>query len=153
MNYANTTFISSTFWTERIGSVAGLKTLDIMEKIKSWDIISSLGRKVKANWVSLAKKNNIKLKIQGLSALPRFDFENKNNLYYKTFISQEFLKKKILASNSIYLCTEHNMKIFDNYFDILDSIFFKINRSIEDNIHPQELLNGPVCISGIRSNY
>jgi len=153
MNYANSTFISSTFWTERIGSVAGLKTLEIMEKIKSWDIISSLGKKIKANWKFLAKKHNIKLKIQGLSALPRFDFENKNNLYFKTFISQELLKKKILASNTIYLCTEHNMKIFNNYFDILDSVFFKINRSIKDNIDPQKLLSGPICISGIRSKY
>jgi glutamate-1-semialdehyde aminotransferase len=150
MNYANSTFISSTFWTERIGSVAGLKTLEIMEKIKSWDIISSLGKKVKANWKSLAKKNNIKLKICGLSALPRFDFEN-NNLYYKTFVSQEFLKQNFLASNAIYLCTEHNMKIFNNYFDILDSVFFKIRRSIKDNIDPQKLLSGPVCIGGIRS--
>jgi glutamate-1-semialdehyde aminotransferase/spore coat polysaccharide biosynthesis protein SpsF (cytidylyltransferase family) len=152
MNYAHSTFISSTFWTERIGSVAGLKTLEIMEKIKSWDVISSLGKKVKANWESLAKKNNIKLKIQGLSALPRFDFEN-NNLYYKTFVSQEFLKKNFLASNAIYLCTEHNMKIFNNYFDILGSVFFKISRTIKDNIQPKELLNGSVCISGIRSNY
>jgi glutamate-1-semialdehyde 2,1-aminomutase len=152
MNYANSTFISSTFWTERIGSVAGLKTLEIMEKIKSWDIISSLGKKVKANWESLAKKNNIKLKISGLSALPRFDFEH-NNLYFKTFVSQEFLKQNFLASNAIYLCTEHNMKIFNNYFDILDSVFFKISRTIKDNIQPKELLDGSVCISGIRSNY
>jgi len=153
MNYAHSTFISSTFWTERIGSVAGLKTLEIMEKIKSWDVISSLGKKVKANWESLAKINNIKIKIQGLSALPRFDFENKNNLYYKTFISQEFIKKNFLASNAIYLCTAHNMKIFNNYFDILNSVFFKISRSINDNIDPQKLLSGPVCIGGIRSNY
>ena len=153
MNYAHSTFISSTFWTERIGSVAGLKTLEIMEKIKSWNVISSLGKKVKTNWESLAKKNNIKLKIQGLNALPRFDFENKNNLYYKTFISQEFLKKNFLVSNSIYLCTKHNMKIFNNYFDILDSVFFKISRSINDNIDPQKLLSGPVCIGGIRSKY
>jgi glutamate-1-semialdehyde 2,1-aminomutase len=153
MSYANSTFISSTFWTERIGSVAGLKTLEIMEKIKSWDIISGLGNKVKANWTILAKKHNLKLKIQGLSALPRFDFENKNNLYYKTFVSQEFLKKNFLASNAIYLCTEHNMKIFNNYFDILDSVFLKISRSISDNINPQKLLSGPVCIGGIRSKY
>jgi glutamate-1-semialdehyde 2,1-aminomutase len=153
MNYAHSTFISSTFWTERIGSVAGLKTLEIMEKIKSWDVISSLGKKVKTNWESLAKKNNIKLKIQGLNALPRFDFENKNNLYYKTFISQEFLKKNFLVSNAIYLCTKHNMKIFNNYFDILDSVFFKISRSINNNVDPQKLLSGPVCIGGIRSKY
>jgi glutamate-1-semialdehyde 2,1-aminomutase len=153
MDYANASFISSTFWTERIGSVAGLKTLEVMEKIKSWDIISALGKKVKINWGSLAKNHNIKLKIQGLSALPRFDFENKDNLYYKTFISQEFLKRKILASNSIYMCTEHKTKILDDYFNILDSIFLKIKKSIKDRINPKKLLSGPVCISGIRSNY
>ena len=95
----------------------------------------------------------MKIKVQGLNALPRFDFENINNLYYKTFISQEFLKKNILASNSIYVCTEHRIKFFDNYFDMLDSIFFKINKSIEDKIDSKELLNGPVCIGGLRSKY
>ena len=45
------------------------------------------------------------------------------------------------------------MKNFDNYFNILDSIFFKISMSIKDKINPKKLLNGPVCISGIRSNY
>jgi glutamate-1-semialdehyde aminotransferase/spore coat polysaccharide biosynthesis protein SpsF (cytidylyltransferase family) len=153
MDYANSTFISSTFWTERIGSVAGLKTLEIMEKIKSWKTISSLGRKIKIKWEALAKKHKLKLTIQGLDALPRFDFDNKNNLYYKTFIAQEFLKKKILASNSIYLCTEHNINMFNNYFNILDKIFFTINRSIEDRLDPAALLNGPVCKGGIRSNY
>ena len=32
MNAAQSTFISSTFWTERLGYVAALKTLEIMEK-------------------------------------------------------------------------------------------------------------------------
>jgi glutamate-1-semialdehyde aminotransferase len=153
MNYTNSTFISSTFWTERIGSVAALKTLEVMERVKSWEIISRLGKKIKTNWELLARNHKIKLKIQGLNALPRFDFDNKNNLYYKTFISQEFLKKKILASNSIYLCTEHNINMFSNYFNILDKIFFTINRSIEDRLDPAALLNGPVCMGGIRSNY
>ena len=153
MNYANSTFISSTFWTERIGSTAGLKTLEIMEKMKSWEIISSLGSKVKAKWASLDKNYKLKLKIRGLNAMPRFDFEDRNNLYYKTFISQEFLKKSFLASNSIYICTEHSMKILENYFDILNSIFFKIKKSINDNVNPQQLLDGPACIKGIRSNY
>jgi glutamate-1-semialdehyde aminotransferase/spore coat polysaccharide biosynthesis protein SpsF (cytidylyltransferase family) len=153
MNYANSTFISSTFWTERIGSTAGLKTLEIMEKIKSWEIISNLGKEIKKKWRLLSRKHNLDLNIQGLDALPKFDFENNNNLFYKTFISQEFLNRNILASNSIYLCTEHNIKIFANYFNILNEIFFKINQSIENKIGPEKLLNGPVCISGIRSNY
>ena len=36
------TFISSTFWTESIGPTAALKTLEIMEKKKSWKYITAL---------------------------------------------------------------------------------------------------------------
>ena len=38
--------LSSTFWTERIGSVAGLKTLEIMEREKSWEQITHMEPKL-----------------------------------------------------------------------------------------------------------
>ena len=47
MENAQSSFISSTFWTERSGYVAALKTLEIMEKIKSWKIITDQGKKIK----------------------------------------------------------------------------------------------------------
>ena len=37
MDAAQSTFISSTFWTERIGPSAALKTLEVMEREKSWE--------------------------------------------------------------------------------------------------------------------
>ena len=43
MEAAQKTFISSTFWTERIGPSAALKTLEIMEREKSWEKITTLG--------------------------------------------------------------------------------------------------------------
>jgi glutamate-1-semialdehyde 2,1-aminomutase len=151
MNYVHSTFISSTFWTERIGSAAGLKTLEIMEKIKSWEIISKIGLGVKKEWEYLSKKHQVKMSIQGLNSLPNFNFEN-DNLLYKTFISQELLKRRILAGNSIYVCIEHKKKILDNYFDILDSIFYRIKKSMKNNIDKQKLLDGPLCISGFRNS-
>ena len=50
--------MSSTFWTERSGPAAGIKTLEVMEKIKSWELISKIGEKFSKNWLSLAKRNN-----------------------------------------------------------------------------------------------
>ena len=46
MESAQTTFISSTFWTERIGPTAALKTLEVMERIKSWEQITKIGLKI-----------------------------------------------------------------------------------------------------------
>ena len=47
MEAAQNTFISSTFWTERIGPTAALATLKVMEDIKSWEIITLIGRKMR----------------------------------------------------------------------------------------------------------
>ena len=150
MKFANSTFISSTFWTERIGSAAALATLDLMKKIKSWEIISAIGRKIKKNWLTISNNHKLKIKIEGLDALPRFNFDSNFNLYYKTFISQEFLKKNFLASNSIYLCTEHNSKIINQYFEILDDIFYKIKKIKDSNKDFKVQLDGPCCIKNLR---
>ena len=47
MEKVNSTFISSTYWSERSGFSAALSTLNEMEKIKSWKIISKKGQYIK----------------------------------------------------------------------------------------------------------
>ena len=146
------TFISSTFWTERIGSVAGLETLNLMKKIESWKTISKIGRNIKKNWNKIAKENSLNIKIQGIDALPNFNFETNSHNLYKTYISQEMLKKNILASNAVYTCINHSDKILSNYFDKLNDIFKMINKceNQEENIH--NLLETSEAITGIRNN-
>ena len=43
MEAAQSTFISSTFWTERIGPTAAIATLSEMKRIESWKIITDMG--------------------------------------------------------------------------------------------------------------
>ena len=50
MQAAQQTFISSTFWTERIGPTAALKTLEVMEREKSWEIITQIGSNISSRW-------------------------------------------------------------------------------------------------------
>ena len=64
MQSAQDTFISSTFWTERIGPTAGIATLNEMERLKSWKIITSTGQTIKKNWQKLASENSINIKLQ-----------------------------------------------------------------------------------------
>ena len=54
MNFAQDTFISSTFWTERIGPTAALKTLEVMKKTKSWEKITNLGEEIQESWKKIA---------------------------------------------------------------------------------------------------
>ena len=151
MEAAKSSFISSTFWTERIGSVAALKTLEVMNKYKSWEQISKIGKSIKNNWLKLSNTHNININIMGISSLPNFNFAYEDNLLFKTYISQEMLKYKILAGNSIYVCIDHNKNILEKYYSILDLIFKKIKDCINERENIRSLLKGPVCIAGIRN--
>ena len=105
-------------------TIAALETLKLMKKLKSWEIISKIGRKIKQNWSDLAKQNRLNIKIQGLDHYQIFILVSNHNLY-KTYISQEMLKK-ILASNAVYTCIDHNHQNLKDYFSILDDVLKKL---------------------------
>ena len=150
MENAQTSFISSTFWTERSGYVAALKTLEIMEKIKSWKIISDQGKKIKKIIQSLANKNNINLIISGLDACPSYTIKSNEWMKYKTLITQEFLKMKILGGNTTYVSTAHTDQILKKYELNLNKIFNLIKKIENSEIKLDNCLQGPICHSGFK---
>jgi len=149
MEAAQSSFISSTFWTERIGSVAALKCLEVMENTKSWDVITRKGKKIRKMWQDLAHKNSLNISHWGLPSLTGFTFKSSNALEYKTLITQEMLKKGFLASNCVYVSIAHSEQIIDTYFEHLSSIF-ELIRECEDGREVSSVLEGPVCHSGFK---
>ena len=150
MESAQSSFISSTFWTERIGPTAALKTLEIMERIKSWEIISNLGLIIKNKWSQLASLHKVELEITGIDALCGFTFKGDNALAYKTYLTQEMLIKGFLAGTSVYVSTEHTESIVNDFFEKLDPIFKMIGKFEHEKINVKNYLNGEVCISGFK---
>ena len=150
MEAAQSTFISSTFWTERSGFVAGLKTLELMEKIKSWKIISKQGEKLKNKILKISKRNKLNLNLTGLSACPSFNINSKKWIKYKTFITQELLKKKILGANTTYLSISHKDSILNNYVENLDKIFYQISKCERDQLNIDEILVSEECSTGFK---
>jgi len=149
MEAAQTSFISSTFWTERIGPTAALKTLEVMDNCQSWDLITKTGLEITKRWKDLAAKYRLAITTGGLPSLTNFTFTSANNLAYKTLITQEMLANGFLASNSVYVSTAHTSEIIDEYFANLEPIF-KTLRECEDGRDIRTLLKGPVCDSGFR---
>ena len=86
----------------------------------------------------------MQININGIDAIISFSFTSKNNLLYKTFITQEMLKRGILASNLIYLSIDHNKKIIDHYIKNLDNIFKLISKNSSKNKILKKI-KGPVC--------
>ena len=150
MEAAQKTFISSTFWTERIGPTAALKTLEVMEKRESWKTISKIGAKVQAHWKTLAEENDLSITVSGVPALGVYSFNSEQALAYKTFITQEMLKQEILASTHFYACTEHRDEDINRYVEALDPIFKTISACERGEQKIEELLEGPICHSSFK---
>jgi len=144
MEKAKNSFMSSTFWTERIGPTAALKTLEIMEREKTWIRINNLGKNLIKIWKKIALKNNLKIKILGLPTLAKFTIESSNFQAYKTFITQEMLKKGFLAANGVYISYSHNEKILQRYEEVLDEIFYNISKCEKKELNINDILNFPI---------
>jgi glutamate-1-semialdehyde 2,1-aminomutase len=149
MEAAQSSFISSTFWTERIGPAAALKTLEVMERLRSWEVITETGLRIRERWQQLADRHGLAISHWGLPALTGFTFQSEQALQYKTLITQEMLHKGYLAGNSVYVCTEHTPQILEGYFDAIDPVFGLI-RECEDGRDVGALLQGPVCHGGFK---
>ncbi|MEI8037291.1 MAG: aminotransferase class III-fold pyridoxal phosphate-dependent enzyme [Verrucomicrobiota bacterium] len=149
MEAAQSTFISSTFWTERIGPSAALKTLEVMERLKSWDVITRTGVDITNRWQQLAAKHQLSITTSGLPALTSFAFNGEHALAYKTLITQEMLAQGYLAGTSVYVCTEHTPEVVDAFFQALDPVFGLI-RECEQGRDIHSLLKGPVCHGGFK---
>ncbi len=149
MEAAQSTFISSTFWTERIGPTAALATLKVMERNKSWEVITQTGLAIQRGWQTLADKHALQIEHWGLPALAGFTFRSPNALAYKTLITQEMLAKGYLTSNSVYACMNHTPAVVADFFATLDPIFGLV-KECEDGRDVMGILKGPVCHGGFK---
>ena len=150
MEAAQKTFISSTFWTERIGPTAALATLKVMEQIKSWETITEQGKKMQNGWSDLANKHEVDITINGIPSLSTYSFNSDHGMEYKTFVTQEMLKKGFLASTNFYACTAHTDDKIAAYFDALDDVYHTISQCEKGNKTISEFLEGPICHSGFK---
>jgi len=149
MNTAQTSFISSTYWTERIGPVAALATI---RKIQSKNVPAHLdfvGNMIGVGWKKLAKNHSLNIEILPPNALITFIFNYKNSQEIKTLFTQEMLKKGYLASSSVYVSYRHTKEIIEDYLKAVNETFKYIAQGIKEN-NIYELLEGPVCHVGFQ---
>ena len=149
MEAAQSTFISSTFWTERIGPSAALKTLDVMERERSWEQVTATGLQLRQSWQELADRHGLSISYNGLAALAGFGFQSPQALEYKTLITQEMLKRGYLAATSCYVSLAHTQEVIEAYLGELESVFVLI-AECEQGRPVEEVLEGPVCHGGFK---
>ena len=126
MEAAQTSFISSTFWTERIGPTAALATLDVMEKENATSRVHEIGTKVQTAWEKLGADAGLTVTTGGLPALANFTIVGLDPLAVKTYVTARMLNFGYLAGNSLYASIVHTDEVLDAYYEALAVVFAEL---------------------------
>ena len=70
-----------------------VKSLDVMERERGWEVITNTGLELRTRWRELADSHGLSITHNGLAALTGFSFQSPKALEYKTLLSQEMLKR------------------------------------------------------------
>jgi glutamate-1-semialdehyde 2,1-aminomutase len=131
MQSAQTTFISSTNWTERVGPVAALATIKKYCQLNVHTHIKLMGCYMKEAWKKAALKYGFKITINGLDSLPSFIFEHKNAIELETAFTVEMLKKGYLGFKQFRPSYAHTESDLIEYEKILFDVFSELKMMVE----------------------
>lgn len=137
MQAAQSTFVSSTFWSDRVGPVAALATLSEMERLKSWETVTEIGERVRDAILGIADQEGLSLKTSGRPAIMNYRLDSDLALHFKTLVTKEMLDRGFLASNSFYASISHGPHEVSNYLENLEVVF----RKLAAIVSPQEYIN------------
>ncbi len=150
MQVAQTTFISSTYWTERVGPAAAIATIRKLQKYNVPQHLQKIGNLISKGWRSLSKKYGLDIEIMNIPPLVTFKFcYRKESQALHTLFTQEMLKRGYLASKSVYVSYSHKEEHVKKYLESVNEVFALLKKAIDKN-KIYNLLKGPVAHTGFR---
>ena len=149
MQAAQDTFISSTYWTERIGPTAALATI---RKHRRYDVAMHLiriGERVRSGWQVAAKRTGLPITIDGIVPLSHFAIINEQAQATHTLFTQMMLERGLLATKAFYVTYAHQDEHVEYYLDAVEEVFTVIAQALEHGTI-LEMLKGPVAHTAFR---
>ena len=122
MSAASKTFMSSTFWTERIGSAAALAALEVMQSEQAPAAVDQIGRQIREIWKVVAAGNSLDVRFDGLPALTSVAVEGWNAQEFKERLVTGMLAEGFLAGTAVYASTAHTPEILERYGEALERV-------------------------------
>ena len=130
MSAAQSTFISSTNWTERIGPVAAIETIKKYSRNKVDQHIIKIGKDVQNIWEKASEKYGLDVDVTGLPTLSAFSFRNQDNQKMMTAFVIEMLKRGFLAFRQFKPSYAHTNEDIQKYSEAVDQVFEALSKKI-----------------------
>jgi len=149
MRAAQKSFISSTYWTDKIGPTAALATIKKHIKYNVSSHLINIGNLVQKGWKNLAKRYDLKIDITGIPPLSHWQIETKDSQFLHTLITKRMLAKGFLTSKAFYSTYSHTKKHVDSYLNALNDVLKELTLYIK-NKKIKTLYKGPVAHTGFK---
>jgi len=143
MQSAQSTFISSTNWTDRVGPTAALATLKKYQETQTDSHIISIGNKTQKIWQDAASKTGLQIDVTGLPTLSAFGFKSDQSMDLNTRFVIEMLQRGFLGFRQFKPSLAHGDVELDKYKDAVDEVFLLLSKLPSD-----EIISSPVAHTG-----
>ena len=147
MQAAQDSFISSTYWTERIGPTAALATIRKYQRCSVWRQLIEAGTRIQTGWREAAGRAGLPISISGVPPLAHFAFEAPGAQTLKTLFTQRMLERGFLATNAYYATFAHTVQHISDYLSATGDVFHELADAVEAGV-AEKLLKGPVAHAG-----
>ena len=147
MEAAQSTFISSTNWTERVGTVAALATIRKFRRERVAGHLQTIGNLAFDGWKRAAQKAGIPLHTEGLPSLTHFGFEHPDEPALTTLFTQDMLERGYLAYSQFKPSFAHQPSHVEAYMKAVDASFAMIADAIRAGDYAARL-KGPCARRG-----
>jgi len=147
MEMTQSTFISSTFWSESVGFAAALEVIRQFENQGVAQRLMEAGNVLIEGLRKLFDSYGLRIAVEGLVSAPHIVIEEENALEIKTLFTQEMLKRDFLASTLIFVSIAHSRKIVEAFLHAAEEVTDLIS-SAQQAGNLESLLEGPVCHAG-----
>ncbi|OGG53715.1 aminotransferase class III [Candidatus Kaiserbacteria bacterium RIFCSPHIGHO2_01_FULL_53_29] len=149
MQAAQGSFISSSYWTDRIGPAAALATIKKMKHVGLSQHLIKTSLKIKEIWKKTAAKHGIAIETAEVPVILTIAFKGEDGNEAKTLFTQEMLQCGILAGGIFYASYAHTDAHIARYARAVDEVFGIIAKARKTG-GVKKLLKGPVAHTGFQ---
>jgi glutamate-1-semialdehyde aminotransferase len=147
MEAAQRSFISSAFFTERIGPAAAVATIEKHRRLEAGPTLVAIGRRVQDGWRRAAERTGLPVVVSGIPPLAGFTFDDPDAPALTTLFIQELLARGFLASDRFYATLRHEEAHVAAYLVAVEATFAVIAEARgRGEVHKR--LAGPVKHTG-----
>jgi glutamate-1-semialdehyde aminotransferase len=150
MQAAQSSFISSTYWTEAIGPTAALAAITKMRKIGTPELVARAGRLAQEGWHRLAGKHGLRVKVNGQPGLTHFGLDyGEESQALLTLLTQCMLDRGYITAAGFYPSCAHTDSVVNDYLTVLDEAMGEVKLAAEKG-DVMSRLRGPVAHKGFQ---